>query len=85
MEISKTKQQRNSRGEDKPDFIGTPKRNQTTPQYGGNRVSGGGGGGMRRGGSHDDLRVQFEEVKEQNRNLRGQLQVRNVGFKVQMR
>ena len=72
MDITKTKQQRNSR-EDKPDFIGTSKRSSAAPQYGGNRS---GGGGMRRGG-HDDLRAQFEEMKEQNRTLRSQLQVRH--------
>ena len=47
----------------------TSSRRTTGPQYSG------GGGNLGRRGSHDDIRVQFEEVKERNRVLRSQLQV----------
>jgi hypothetical protein len=65
MDISKTK--RNSKDE-LPDHI-APYRRGTT-QYSGS----GGTGGMRRP-SYDEMRQQFEDVKEMNRVQRGQLQV----------
>ena len=51
------------------------------PVHGGYSGRGGSGGGaMRGGGGHEDMRVQFEELKDMNRMYRTQMQVRGHGL-----